>query len=125
MWQASCGGLDPVGQERERDRVVVARLDLQPREVDRPAVEPGRRAGLEPPELEAERAQAPREPFGRDVARAAAGGLDLAGMHQGLEERAGGQDDGAGAVLDAAPAAHARRRDRRRSGPPRPSPGGA
>jgi len=28
-------------------------------------------------------------------------------VHQGLEESAGGQDDGAGAVLDSAPAANA------------------
>ncbi len=46
--------IDPVGQEREGDRVVVARLGLQAFEVDGPAVEPGGRAGLEPMQLEAE-----------------------------------------------------------------------
>ena len=41
MWQSSCGLLDPVGQKRERDGLAVARLGLDLREVDGPAIEPG------------------------------------------------------------------------------------
>ena len=41
---------DPLGQERERHRRVVAGLHLQARPVDRAAVEARRRAGLEPAE---------------------------------------------------------------------------
>ena len=45
---------DPIGEERERHRVGIAGLRLQPLEIDGASVEPRRRAGLEPPELEAE-----------------------------------------------------------------------
>ncbi len=99
---------DPPGQEREGDRVVVARLAHQAVEVDGPAVEPRGRAGLEPSQLEAERQEAPGEPIGRGVAGAAARGLDLAGVHQRLEEGAGGQDNGPRAIRGAAPATDAR-----------------
>ena len=49
-----------IGEEREGDRLGIARLRLQAVEVDRASVEPRRRAGLEPQELEAQRAQACR-----------------------------------------------------------------
>ncbi len=108
MWQGSCGCLDPFGQERERHWLVVAGLKLEPVEIDRPAVQARRRAGLESLELEAEAAQAAGKPLGGDIPRAAAGGLDLAGVHQGLEERAGRQDDRAGAIDRSSLAADAR-----------------
>ena len=44
---------DPLGQKRERHRRVVAGLHVEPLPVDRAAVEPRRRAGLEPAEREA------------------------------------------------------------------------
>ncbi len=53
MWQAICGVAIAVGQEREGRRRVVARLRVEGGAVDGPAVEPRRRAGLEPPEREA------------------------------------------------------------------------
>ena len=52
-------------------------------------------------------AQALRQPVRGHVAAAAAGRLDLAGVHERLEERAGRQDDGPGPVSSAAPATHA------------------
>ncbi len=98
---------DPVGQERERDRFGVSRLRFQAGEIDGPAVEPGRRSGLEPAELETEAEQAAGKSGGRRVASPPAGRLDLAGVHQGLEERPGGQHDRTGLVTDAPPAGHA------------------
>ena len=65
----------------------------------------GGRAGLEPAQLEAECPEAAGEPLGRRVARAAPGGLDLAGMHQRLQKRAGRQHDRPRPVFGAAPAA--------------------
>ena len=53
---------DRIGEEREGDRVGIARLGLEPREIDRAAVEPRRRAGLEPLELKSEREEAFRQP---------------------------------------------------------------
>ena len=97
--------LDPVVEERERDRLEVAGLRLDLREVDGPAVESGRGAGLESPQLETERSEAAGEPFGRGVAGPTAGRLDLASVHQGLEERPGGHDDGSSLVSGAPPAA--------------------
>ena len=99
MWQSSCGCAIRSVRNENGTGSSSPGWGSSSREVDRPAVEPGRRAGLE-----ALRARSPSdreaagEPFGRGVARAAAGGLDLAGVHQRLEERAGRQDDGPGAV---------------------------
>ena len=47
------------GQERKRLRIVVARLLLRLRIIDRAAVQPRRRAGLEPRNLEAQAGRAP------------------------------------------------------------------
>jgi hypothetical protein len=62
---------------------------------------------LEAGELEAAAGEAVAERLGDAVARAPPGGLRLAGVHQRLEEGAGGEDDGGGAVEDAAARGHA------------------
>ena len=55
-----------------------------------------RRAGLEAAEVQAEGAKRVGERFRGRLAEAAADGLLLAGVHERAEERAGGDDDGAG-----------------------------
>ena len=86
--------LDPRRSGGERHRLLVRLLLLDGGPVDGPAVEAGRRAGLQAPEGEAEplerlstgRAPALADPAGRD--------LDLADMDQAAQEGAGGEDDG-------------------------------
>ena len=101
------GLVDPVGQEGEGDGVGVAGLGFEAGEVDGAAIEARGGAGLEAEEFEAERAKAAGEAAGGDVAAAAALGFGLAGVHDGLEEGAGGEHDGAGLVVDPAAAADA------------------
>ena len=98
MWQGSWGLVDPVGEEGEGDGLGVAGLDGRGGEVDGAAVEARRGAGLEAAELEAELAEGAGEALGGGFADAAALGSGLAGVHEGLEEGAGGDDDGAGQV---------------------------
>ena len=84
---------------REGDRHRVAGLDLAAVEVDRLLPQPRGRAGLEPADLEAEAAEAVGEALRRGLVDAAAGPLQLAAVLQGLEEGAGGDDDGPGRVV--------------------------
>ena len=98
MWHISCGCVDAVGREAERLRLVVAGLRLALGEVDGAAVEPAGRAGLEASQLEAAGGEAVAERLGGAVAGPAAARLGLAGVHDRLEERAGRQDDGLGAI---------------------------
>ena len=98
MWvipQAICGVVISLGQKRERHRIVVGRLHFEARPVDGAAVEPRRRAGLQPPELQAQRV----EPLGKLERRGFAdpAGRDflLAHMDEAVEERAGRQNHGA------------------------------
>ena len=60
------------------------------------AVEPGRGAGLQPPELQAERLEPRRQAEHRLLAEPAGRDGLFAAMDQAAEERAGGQDDGLG-----------------------------
>ena len=87
---------DPVGQERERRRRVVAGLHVEPGPVDRPAVEPRRRAGLEPPERKAEAGEGLRQAERRRFADPARRDLLLADMDEAVEKRAGRQHHPAG-----------------------------
>ena len=86
--------VEPIGEKRERLGPVVARLQFDAVVVDRAAVEPRRRAGLEPLESKAQPRQRPADAGGGAFARPAAGRLRLAGVHQRLQERAGGEHDG-------------------------------
>ena len=86
--------LDPGRQKGEGSGGLVARLDLQPGPVDGAAVEPRRRAGLEPAHGKAQRlgssasrGRAPRRP-GRPAS-------SPADMDQAAQEGAGGQHHGA------------------------------
>ena len=62
MWQSSWGSVIESVRNENGDRLGVARLGLEPREIDRAAVEPRRRAGLEPLELEAQRRRLSESP---------------------------------------------------------------
>ena len=101
MAQWICGVVDPLGQRRERLGRLVAGLHLEPRPVDRAAVEPRRRAGLEPAERKAEPLQRQRQPDRRRLADPAGRRLPLADMDQAAQERAGGQHHGAAGELAA------------------------
>ena len=88
--------VDARGQHRERLGRIVARLHLERRPVDRLAVEPRRRAGLEAAEREAERAPASRDsPIAGASPTRPAGICCLADMDEAAQERAGGEHHGA------------------------------
>src|SRR5579864_4567374 len=87
---------DPVGQGRERLRWIIAGLHLDGGPVDRGAVEPRRRTGLEPAELEPGTLQRTREPQSRRFADSSGGPILLAEMDQSAQKRAGRDDDSAG-----------------------------
>ena len=113
-----CGVVDALGQHRERLGRLVARLHLDRRPVDRRAVEPRRRAGLQPAERKAEPLQRQRQPDRRRLADPAGRRLALADMDQAAQKRAGGQHHGAAGELAAvgqANAGHARPRRSSRS----------
>ena len=99
MWQSICGCVIALGGEAERPRVGVAGLQLAAcvksmvRPLSRQGVPVLKRASSKP-----QAAQAVAQRLGGAVAGPAAARLRLAGVHDRLEERAGGQDDGAGAV---------------------------
>ena len=100
--------LDAFGQRRERLRRLVAGLHLQARPVDGAAVEARRGAGLQPSERKADALQGPRQADGGRLADPAGRGLLLADMDQAAQERAGGQDHGAGPEFAAIGQANAR-----------------
>ena len=106
--QAICGLRQPLGEERERHRGLVAGLHLQPRPVDGPPVQPRRRAGLEPAEAQAEPKQALGQAHGRAVADPARRPALLAEMDLAAQEGAGGQDHRARAPIGAGAVDHAR-----------------
>ncbi len=98
---------DARGEHRERLGRLVARLHLDGSPVDRGAVEPRRRAGLEPAEREAEALQRERKADRRRLADPAGRGLALADMDQAAQEGAGGQHRGAAGEFAAVGEAHA------------------
>ncbi len=87
---------DPVGEKREGPGRVVAVLHFEPVPANGAAVEAGRGAGLEPAHVKAERIQPGRESKGRGLVDAPRRDLALADMDEAAQERAGGEDDGAG-----------------------------
>ena len=90
---------DPLGQRRERLRRLVAGLHLQARPVDGAAVEPRRRAGLQPAERKPKPLERRDKPSRRRLADPAGRRLLLADMDQAAQERAGGQNHRAGARI--------------------------
>jgi hypothetical protein len=81
-------------QKRKRHRLFVAGLLVENRQIDRSAGETRGRAGFESAELKAEARQAAGKAARGGFADSPAGGLRFAGVHQGAEERAGGDDHG-------------------------------
>ncbi len=96
MWQATCGVVIALGEEREGLRRVVAVLDLETAPVDGAAVEAGRGPGLEPAHAQPEPVETGGEAEGRGLADAPRRDLALADMDQAVEEGARGQHDSAG-----------------------------
>src|SRR5687767_1210022 len=81
--------------------MVVGGLHLDGAPVDGAAIEPGRGAGLQAAEDEAEALERARQPEGRALADAAGRDLDLADVDEAAQEGAGGQDHRARAELPA------------------------
>ena len=80
---------------RERHRRLVAALPLERVPVDRVAVEPGRRAGLEPSALEAQLGEALAERDRGVLADAPAREAPQTDVDHAVQERAGRDDRGA------------------------------
>ena len=82
-----------VGEERESLWIGVARLALEAGGVDRPGGEPARGAGLEALEADAGLGETAADPRRRPLPCPPPGSLRLAGVHDRLEEGAGGEHD--------------------------------
>ena len=93
MWQGSCGAVISRRQRREELRLGIAVLELERRPVDRRAVEPRRRPGLEPAEREPGAVQALGERDRGRIAEAASGRPLVAEMDHPAQERAGRDHD--------------------------------
>ena len=98
MPHCTCGIGDALRQRRKRLRRIVAVLHFDRRPIDRGAIEPRRRAGLEPSERKAH----PFEgcPTGRCAGASPtrpAGICQFADMDEAAQKRPGGQHDGASA----------------------------
>src|SRR5438874_13618510 len=76
------GLADAVGQERERNRIGITGLRFQLAEIDRSPIEPRRRSGLEPAQLETEIAQVSGQARGRPIAPSSTRRLHLASVHE-------------------------------------------
>jgi hypothetical protein len=109
--------VEMVGQEGERLRDFVARLQFALGKIDALAVHAGRRAGLEAIHADSQALQRSTDSPRRSFAGTAARRLGLARMHQGLQEGPRGEDHGRGAKYGVAADAntlYARRSSRRR-----------
>ena len=104
-------------EEGERLRIGVARLAFEAGGVDRSGGEPAGGAGLEAFEADAGLGQAAADPRGRPLPCPSPRRLGLAGVHDRLEERPGGEHDRLGPVLGPADDADANGPQRRASGP--------
>ena len=92
---------DPLGHHRERLRRIVAGLHLDRGPIDRGAVEPRRRAGLQSPELEAGALERSRKPERRRLAYPARRPILLAEMDQPTQKRSGRDNHRTGCQLAA------------------------
>ena len=97
---------DALGQHRERLGRIVALLHLQRRPVDGRAVEPRRRAGLEPAQRKARAFERPGKAERRRLADPAGRDLPLADMDEAAQERAGGEHHRTGIEAPAIAEAH-------------------
>ena len=91
-----------VCQKRKRAGLVVARLDFGFGIVDGATVQAGWSTGFEAGHAEVQTSKRRTDPSRRALAGTATLGFGFAGMHQGRQERAGGQDYRWGVVLDVA-----------------------
>jgi len=110
--------LNAVGEKRKWLRLRVARLDVEPREVDRPREQPAGRAGLEAIDPNAHALEGPAHPGRGPLPCPSAGRLRFAGVHHRLQERARREHDGRRPILGIAPHPYARHPP---LGPPRAS----
>ena len=94
-------GRDPVGDEGEGRRRIVAGLNVEPGPIDRPPVEPRWRPGLEPSEREALARQRPRQAERGPLTDAARRDLFLTDVNEAVEESTGCQNHAAGCALAA------------------------
>ena len=99
--------VERVVQIREGLGDFIAGLEVELAVVDRAGAEARGRAGFEAGDAEAEAFEGGGDARRGAFAAAPAGGLDFAGVHDGGEEGAGGDDDGAAAVGDVAADFHA------------------
>jgi hypothetical protein len=90
--------LEPIGHERKRLWLVVARLQLHTVVIDRTTIQAGRRSGLESHEPDTSSLERCANAAGSAFAAATARRLGFARVHKRLEERARGKDDGAGSI---------------------------
>ena len=101
------GRHDSLGQKRERHRIVVGLLHFEARPIDRLAIEPGGRAGLQASELQTQRIEPVGQLESGRFAGASRRDFLLAHMDEAVEKRAGRQNDGAGAKYAAIAGDHA------------------
>ncbi len=90
--------LPPLADERKHGYRVVAGLLLHERVVERLAVEPRRRSGFQPGDIERQLTQARRQPVRGLIADSPAGLFCPANEDATAKKRPGGQDHGPGAV---------------------------
>ena len=88
--------LDPLSQERERARWIIAGLLDETRPIDRPAIQSWRRAGLQTPHPEIETGERRREPERGCLSHSASLDLFLADMDHAPQKRPGGDHDSPG-----------------------------
>ena len=87
---------DSLGQKRERHRIVIGLLHFEARPIDRLAVEPGGRAGLQASEFQPQRIEPIGQLEGGRFTGASRRDLLLAHMDEAIEKGAGRQNHGAG-----------------------------
>src|SRR5437762_2767900 len=81
------GAAGLIRQEGKRLWIVIARLQLAPREVNRPTIEPAWRTGLESLDAEAKPRESRADASRRSFASAATRRLHFAGMHDSRQKR--------------------------------------
>ena len=101
------GDVQAIGHEREGLGVVVAGVDLAAVVVNRTSAESRRRARFEPPDPKAQPQQCGADAGRGSLAGSPAWRLCLARVHDGLQERTGGDDHGRCPVDEAAAYPHA------------------